>query len=166
MKISFFNDFQRKPSEHLAHLLRFPNLQQVEITIFGFPEDRGETNSVDWLIESIAKVCKSIRGKVGGGLLVKVKKYWGEPRSTTNGLSWKEREPENVSWMWEKPSNETRGRVRKGVGTHKEEIQMLMSTGWGERKGKLGAWAEHWRQEHIEQQRLRELQLRQLPDKA
>ncbi len=163
MKASlFFNDFQHNPSQHLAHLLRCPNLQQVEITIFGFTEDFGETDTVDWTIEAIAKVCKSIRSKVGGGLLVKVQKNWDKLRST----KWINSEPENVSWMWEEPSNETRRRVRKGIGTHKEEVQVLMSTGWGEQKGKLGAWAEHWRQEHIEQQRLRELQLGQLSDKA
>lgn len=52
--------------------------------------------------------------------------------------------------MWEEPSEEARGRARKGLGTHKEKIQVLMSTGWDKQRGEVGAWAEHWRLEHNE----------------
>ena len=158
VKVSiFFDDFERKPSKHLAYLLRCPRLQQVEITIFGLTRRHKKTNSVDRNIETIARVCKSIRGKVGGGLIVKVQKDWAEEASASSTARAMINKPglENVSWMWEEPSEEARGRARRALGTHKEKIQVLMSTGWDKQRGEVGAWTEHWRLEHNEQQRVR-----------
>lgn len=153
VKVSiFFDDIERKPSEHLAYLLRCPYLQQVEITIFGLTSQHKKIDSVDRNIEAIARVCKSIRDKIGGGLIVKVQKDWAAAKPTASAMINKPN-LENVSWMWEEPSEEARERARKGLGTHKEKIQVLMSAGWDRRKGKVGAWAEHWGQEHNEQQR-------------
>ena len=149
-----FDDFEGKPPEHLAYLLQCPYLRQVEITIFGLTSGGyKKTDSVDWNIEAIARVCKSIRGKIGGGLIVKVQKDWELPGLTQNVMIDK-RYLENVSWMWEEPSEE----ARKGLGTHKGKIQVLMSSGWDRKEEKVGAWAEHWRQENNEQQRIQRIQ--------
>lgn len=154
VRVSIFTDvFECKPSEHLAYLLRCPHLQQVEITVFGLPRRSNEIDPVDRTIEAVARVCKSIRGEVGGGLTLRVQKGWMPitPLIINNIVL------EDVSWMWEEPGKETRGRLGTGFGRNEEKIQLLMSTGWPGQKGKVGAWAEHWRQEHIDQQRLREL---------
>ena len=70
--------------------------------------------STDQTIEAIARVYKSIRDKVGSGFIVKVQKGWSNL------------ELENISWMWEEPSDEARGRVGEGLGTHKATIQVLV----------------------------------------
>ena len=164
----FSNVLKRKLSGHLTHLLGCSHLQQVEIIVFGLTSRSHEINPVDRTIEAIARLCKSIRGKIGGGLIVKVQKDWGEAPSTSSigHAMISNPELESVSWMWEEPSEEARGRFRKGLGTHKEEIQMLMSAGWAEKKGKVGAWAKHWREDRNEQQQLKKSQLRMLQEET
>lgn len=155
VKISIFTgDFEYKPSEKLAHLSRCPHLQQVDITIFRVTSQHGNPDPVDRTIEAIARVCKSIRAKVGVGLIVKVQKDWGRPTSARVMIN--NSKIEDVSWMWEEPGEEARERAKKGFGAHREKIQVLMSAGWAGQEGKVGAWAEHWNQVHIEQQRLKE----------
>lgn len=132
VKVSIFSDaFECKPSEHLSYLLRCPHLRQVGISIFGVNGQYDKTNPVDCTIETITRVCRSIRGMVGSGLIVKAQKDWRESASmlSTGHAMIINAELEEVSWMWEEPSKEARGRVRNGLGTHKEEIQMLMSAG-------------------------------------
>lgn len=156
VKISILTGvFEYNPSEQLAHLQKCPNLKQVEITIFGLNEEHSEPNPVDRTIEVIARRCRSIRGKVGVGLIVKVQKEWSRHKWAPVIINYPELE--DVSWMWEEPSEEARERVRKGLGTQREKIQLLMSAGWAGQTGKVGAWAEHWHQEHLEQERPKKL---------
>ena len=155
VKVSISSDiFERRVSKNLSYLLRCPGLQQVEITVFGLSNNEFENDPVDRNIETVARVCKSIREKIGRGLIVKVQKDWCCPTSASRlgegPIS--NRELKDVSWMWEEPSKEARLRVKNGAGTHREKISVLMSTGWARRKGKVGAWAEYWREEHNEQQ--------------
>ena len=84
------------------------------ITIFGLTREYCEIKSIDQTIGAIARVCKSIRDKVGSSFIVKVQKGWSNP------------ELKNISWMWEDPSDEARGRVGEGLGTHKATIQVLV----------------------------------------
>ena len=163
VKVSIcFDIFERRTSKNLSYLLRCPGLQQVEIRVFGLSTNKIENDPVDIIIEA-AIVCKSIREKIGSGLIVNVQKDWLDLVSTGASTSWlgesliSNPEIEDVSWMWEVPSKEARLRVKIGVGTHREKISVLMSTGWARRKGKVGAWAEYWREEHNEQQRRRRL---------
>ena len=137
VKISIYNDiFERKFSEHLAYLLKCPRLQQVEITVFGLDNKFDEINPVDWTLEAIARVCKSIRDKIGGGLIIKVQRS-GIRRWLPVQLLHGDPGPENISWMWEEPSEEVKGRVEAGLGTKIERIQVLVSAGWPEQKGKV-----------------------------
>ena len=152
VKVSISSDiFEHRISKNLSCLLRCPSLQQVEITVFGLEV---ENDPVDRNIETVARVCKSIREKIGSGLKVYVQKHWRcPPRASLLGQgSISNRELTDVSWMWEEPSKEARLRVENGVGTHREKISVLMSTGWARHKGKVGAWAQYWREEHDEQQ--------------
>ena len=152
VKTSISSDiFERRISKNLSCLLRCPSLQQVEITVFGLEV---ENDPVDRNIETVARVCKSIREKIGSGLKVYVQKHWRcTPRASLLGQGLiSNRELTDVSWMWEEPSKETRLRVENGLGTHREKISVLMSTGWVRHKGKVGAWAQYWREEHDEQQ--------------
>ena len=159
VKVSIYSDlFERRTSENLSYLLRCPGLQQVEITVFGLSTNKKKNDPVDMIIEAVAIACKSIREKIGNGLIVNVQKDWLDWASTGALTSSRlgERLIENpkledVSWMWEEPSKEASLRVKDGVGTHREKISVLMSTGWARRKGKVGAWAEYWREEHNEQ---------------
>ena len=148
MKISIFNDvFERKPSERLAYLLKCPRLQQVEITIFDLDNKSNEIKPVDRTLEAIARVCKSIRAKIGSGLIVKVQRTWSARITNIIGNP----EQEDVSWMWEEPSEEAKARVGTELATHKDKIQLLMSAGWCGQMAKEGAWAEHWRLEQKDQ---------------
>ena len=140
VKISIYNDiFERKPSEHLAYLLKCPRLQQVEITVVGLDNKFDEINPVDRTLEAIARVCKSMRHKIGSGLIVKVQRPWNAQITFMIGNP----EPEDVSWMWEEPSEEAKARVGTELATHNDKIQLLMSAGWCGQMASEGAWAEH-----------------------
>ena len=140
MNISIYNDvFERKPSECLAYLLKCPRLQQVEITVFGLDSKFDEINPIDRTLEAIARVCKRIRGIIGGGLIVKVQRTWSAGITQIIGNP----EQEDVSWMWEEPSEEAKARVGTELATHKDKIQLLMSAGWCGQMATEGAWAEH-----------------------
>ena len=129
VKISIYNDvFERKPSEHLAYLLKCPHLQQVEIRIFGLDNKFDEINPIHRTIEAMARVCKSIRDKIAGGLIVKVQQPWNARRAHARRALFMvgDLELEDISWMWEEPSEEAKGIVGAGFGTNNEKIQVFM----------------------------------------
>lgn len=120
VKISIFNDsFNRNSSEHLAHLLKCPRLQQVGITIIGLDGDFDNISPLHRTVEAIAGVCKKIRNKIGNGLIIKMQKARTEDMISSPG-------PEDVSWIWEEPSEKAKARVGTGLWTWRDRIQLLM----------------------------------------
>lgn len=159
IKISLHCDNQEtKIAEQLSLVLRLPRLQCVDMSIHGLCNKRGKINTIDQRIGQIADVCKKIRERIGARLTVRVLKSWlGICVSRSHHclyenlmVKW-----EDVSWMWEPPSEEARTKVEIWrTGTHREHMQVLMATKHLMQNSQLRCFGEHWRQDHRELQRL------------
>ena len=115
------------------------NLLFVDIKIFDKTVERGQVNPVERTIQTIADVCTQIRAKIGNGLTIRVQKDWAENSRPGHGDCFLHNPIlENISWMWEETSDETRARVQQGSGTHRECIQVLMSIGRSNDNRSLG----------------------------
>jgi len=159
LRITMHCDHQEsKAAEQLGLVLKFPRLQSIGITIHGLCAKRDMINSIDQKIAQIAEVCKKIRERIGARLTVRVLKSWlGVCISQSHHclyenllVKW-----EDVSWMWEPPSEEAKLKVETWrTGTHREHLQVLMATKDLTQTSQLRVFGEHWLQDRKELQRL------------
>ena len=131
-----------KVDESHELILQSSQFQRMEYYIDGQEYKINNFNDVDERIEIASAALTKIRKQVGEGLTVQVEKQWNHSRSRGDMNTFFLRE--DISWMWEPPSEETKQNVANGIGSHRECIQVLMSTGWDSQENGVGEWATHW----------------------
>ena len=128
--------------ESLGLISQCSQLQSMKYNIVGDQLTNSRISDVDERIEDASAVLTTIRKQIGEGLSVQPIKQWHRSRFRRDKrtLYFKE----DISWMWEPPSEETKQSVANGFGSHRDCIRVLMLTGCKSRGNGVGKWATHW----------------------
>ena len=133
--------------KNLALISQLPCLKTLEYGIFPLSTPIGRPTTVFHTIEHIASTISSIRKQIAGGLTVKFRGHWTSVLSY-NGNYDDYFGNEDITWMWDEPTEEMKRKVENGLGSHRDCIKVLMSTGFADEEGTIGRWADHWLEDH------------------
>lgn len=130
-------------AERLRLLLDLPSLRNLKVTL-DTPFMTSEGTDVQFRlavqqIEMITCVGYELKVHTNNGLKVVIDTW-----DSTSDL-----DCEEVSWMWDYPTEASRVRILEGTATHKEKINALMYDRWTQGDICLGAWAADWRLLHL-----------------
>ena len=109
--------------QDLSQLHQFPRLRKLLIEIW-IPTESDAYRIGMTVVESISDACKELRARIGTGLNVFLSREWGYDM-----MKFKYIEMLDLSWMWEKPNQMHRERVREYVATADERIRVLIADG-------------------------------------
>ena len=138
--------------KYLALISRCTGLKTLKFRIYGDRTSTVGRPDVYLKVEHLASIISRVRKQIKGGLTVEVRS-WGTPEVTYEGTF--ETDFADITWMWDEPTEEMKKRVENGLGSHRDCIKVLMSTGWKYQEGALGEWADHWIKDHDERKAMR-----------
>ena len=121
-----------KLKHELSQLRQFPHLRRVEVQIW-IPSECDAYFEGMRIVESISNACAELKTRIGPGLdiwLARSARVWPDTE-----FDWEEGEEReylgesHISWMWDKPSQTHRERVKEGLATADERIRVLIADG-------------------------------------